>query len=176
MLKPRLRPVSLTPSSLTSLASTFSGWSRGTIAGWLALFCFSFVLLPVSAFANRNSSPNAGLGAGPQTASGQALIAEATAIALRRTTSARIDFCYRQTQSMMEGVPLNSGAYADLQTAHAAILFLQCQVVHENGDLLNKRRDPRLSTGQVIDRLSRAMGQSEATQARLVESFITLFE
>lgn len=130
------------------------------------------VLTPLHAGANRGS----GASVASPSPTRQALMAEATAIAQRRATADRIDFCYRQTQAVMEGVPLNSGAYGELQTAHAAVLFLQCQVVQESGALLNKRRDPRLSTGQVIDRLASAMGQSEATHARLVDSFITLFE
>ncbi|HRK06686.1 MAG TPA: hypothetical protein PLZ57_02860 [Pseudobdellovibrionaceae bacterium] len=129
-------------------------------------------LCPLDADATRNG----GATVAPASPTRQAMMAEATAIAQRRATADRIDFCYRQTQAVMEGVPLNSGAYGELQTAHAAVLFLQCQVVQESGALLNKRRDPRLSTGQVIDRLASAMGQSEATHARLVDSFNTLFE
>lgn len=129
-------------------------------------------LCPLDARATRNG----GATVTPPSPTRQALMAEATAIAQRRATADRIDFCYRQTQAVMEGVPLNSGAYGELQTAHAAVLFLQCQVVQESGALLNKRRDPRLSTGQVIDRLASAIGQSEGTHSRLVDSFITLFE
>ncbi len=106
----------------------------------------------------------------------QAMMAEAIVIAQRRLTAERIDFCYRQTQALMEGVPLTSGAYAELQTAHAAVLFLQCQVVQESGALLEKRKDPRLSTGQIIDRLARAMGQSATTHAQVIESFMGIFE
>jgi hypothetical protein len=133
-------------------------------------------LCPLDEAASHNGAVNGGATVAPPSPTRQALMAEATAIAQRRATAVRIDFCYRQTQAVMEGVPLNSGAYGELQSAHAVVLFLQCQVVQESGALLNKRRDPRLSTGQVIDRLASTMGQSEDTHARLVESFITLFE